>query len=330
MFRQKSGVAAVVAGMVFMNSVAFAGGQSVLQSEVKNLRAQIDVGQVDPRDAIDVFAKSIADKNVTVADVDAYVKSRVSAREYRAFRQQIEASLAGIDAEQVSASELGEVVGHALRQLGSEGLSWSSCATTWTGVGLAVAAVIVGIFALVKNKSDAKIKQEYASSRSGTTSTAESRIQLREHWKTAIPEKLKDERARLARASAEADVYEDLYEQERIYGDGSTESQQRLTEYSNRRQSAQYSASDAARTISQLESLFSRYTANPDLAFVDIAEIRAQLEVDLTRLTAEEAAALARAPSERRLAGQLGIGAGIGAAAGTYLIVRGAQAGACD
>ncbi len=164
-------IAAVVAGMMMMNSVAFAGG-GTLQTEVKTLRAKIDLGQVDARNAIDEFAKAIAEKNVTVAEVDAFVKTRMSVREYRAFRARIDGALAGIDPEKVTAQELGEVVGQALRQIGSEGLAWSACATTWTGIGIAIAAVIVGIIALTKNKSDAKIQEEYASNRRGTTSSA--------------------------------------------------------------------------------------------------------------------------------------------------------------
>src|SRR4051812_22980005 len=101
MIRPSRWLAGTIASAVMINSIAFAGGVApgvqVLQNEVKSLRTQIDLGAVSPADAIDSFAKALADKNVSVEDVDTYVKSRLSPREFQAFRAQMDAALAGIN-----------------------------------------------------------------------------------------------------------------------------------------------------------------------------------------------------------------------------------------
>ena len=80
MVRATRGIAALVAGSLMMNSVAFAAapasaqsGAQALQSEVKKFRAQIDSGAVKTEDAIDSFAKAMTDRNVQYSDVEQFV-----------------------------------------------------------------------------------------------------------------------------------------------------------------------------------------------------------------------------------------------------------------
>src|SRR4051812_8869937 len=97
---RRGSVSVAVTAVLMVNSIALAGpspaGISALQAEVRNFRTQIDLGKVSAEDAIDSFAKAVAEKDISVADVDAYVKGRLSPREYRGFKAEMDAALVGI------------------------------------------------------------------------------------------------------------------------------------------------------------------------------------------------------------------------------------------
>jgi hypothetical protein len=319
-------IATGIMGIVLMNSAAFAGGPAgaqALQSEVRNLRAQIDRGAVSAEDAIDLFAKSLAEKEVSVADVDAYVKGRLSAREYRAFKADMDSALAGIDPEKVSASELGEVVGHALSRVGSEGLSWGSCATTWTGVGAIIATVVVGIIAIIKAKSDKSIKEDHERDRTYETAEGQRWIGRAENWETRLPSDI------ASSADSLADAADDVaYYSSRLSNLDPEDDE--YSRYENLLRDARSQVNRLQADIRRMNEMLQRYRANPEAAPAEALQLRAQLEATIARINAEELQALAEAPANRRLAGHLGIGAGIGAAAGTYLIIRGVRDGGCE
>jgi hypothetical protein len=325
MIRPSRWLSGVLASAVLMNTVAFAGvntsGVQALQGEVKNFRTAIDLGRVSPQDAIDNFAKAIADKNVSVDDVNTFVKGRLSPREYQAFRQQMDAALAGIDVEKVTGEELGEIVGQALSKVGSEGLSWGSCASTWTGVGVIVAAVVVGIFAIIKSKSTSAIQKDYLEQRNSESARFTDLIDRSANWETRIPADIIAQNNQL-----QQDYYQlEYYRQQAQFAQTQEEAQMYYRYMQDYQQSIYY----RTQAIIELQSLWTRYLADPSLSAADVASYTAQMETRIAELLAQEAVAVAEAPANQRLGRNLGIGAGVGAAAGTYLLVRGIREGGC-
>jgi uncharacterized membrane protein YgaE (UPF0421/DUF939 family) len=230
-------------------------------------------------------------------------------------------ALKGINVENVKPEELGELVGQAMSQVGSEGLSWSSCASTWSGVGVIVASIVVGIFALIKSKSESAITKDYNSKIDNSNASFNNLIDRSNNWQTRIPADISSYNDQI-----NYDYQQLYYYQQQYYYAQDQQQQQMYANYIRQYQDDIYQANNS---IAQLNQLFQSYTADPSIALADAANFLGQRDSALADLTAQMNSALAAAPGNQRLGRNLGIGAGVGAAAGTFLLVRGIHEGAC-
>jgi hypothetical protein len=134
----------------------------LLLNDVKTLRASIDSGNAKPAAAVDTFSTAIADQNVSVDDVNAFVRTQMNDEQFNAYQGNLNTALKGIDPSTLKPDEIGQIVGQAVADVQTTGLYWDGCASIWTGAALIAAAVVAGVFAIVKSKSAASIQADYA------------------------------------------------------------------------------------------------------------------------------------------------------------------------
>ena len=173
----QSKIAFTLVHLMFINSVVATGAfardtvsatnaaatehSAALLQDLKTLQASIDSGKVGSATAVDTFSQAIADHEISVDDVNAFVKTQMTSEQYKAFQDKINSSMRGIDPTTLTAQETGDIVGQALAGIHTEGLYWSGCATVWTGAAIIAAAVVTTVFAVVKSKSISSIQSSY-------------------------------------------------------------------------------------------------------------------------------------------------------------------------
>ncbi|HUP56068.1 MAG TPA: hypothetical protein VM598_01355, partial [Bdellovibrionota bacterium] len=120
-------------------------GPRQFENEVRQLKASLDRGTADPEAAVRGFIERLSASSVRVSDLEGYLKSRLSAREYAAFRTKLLIETRGIEAGSLSPDELAALVGSTLDASSSDGLSWTACRvrTTLVGTGVLVASALM-------------------------------------------------------------------------------------------------------------------------------------------------------------------------------------------
>jgi hypothetical protein len=233
----------------------------------------------------------------------------------------MDASLRGIDPSTLKPEELGELVGTAITQVRGEGLSWSSCASTVTGAAVVVAALVVGVIAMVKSKSEAKVRAEYAKKRTEKTDLYNNAAAATRNWQTTIPNDIQWYDNQIRQAYYDIQYYQDAYYR--------TDDPAQRDSYYRQIQSLQQRIQQYQYQINLLYTQWDRYAADPSLAEADAVAIEVERDQVLADLLVQEGDAVARVPRDRKQAVGLGIGAGLGAAVGGYLLVDGLRDGGC-
>ncbi len=323
----KSGLAVALICAFVTQPIAFAAGAAGVQTlnrEARALRAAIDSGS--PADVeLEKFAKTIAEKNLTAADVRAFAKQRMTAREFREFQAKMDSLLKGVDPATVSGEELGLIMGEAISGSSSEGLSWSSCTTRNIGIAVAIAGAVVALIALAKQKSDEQIRIEHDKKRYDVKKHFDDEVELRQDWQTVLPEKITTTRAQVK--SYQNSV--DYWWAHRDYEDTNDEGEVVETGYENYEYYRGLLAGAQTR-LTNFEALLARYQGNPELALVDIQALEADRLAQNTQIGSDEAQAILDAPGIRQRLGRIAIGGGIGAGVGAALILLGNRQGGCE
>lgn len=117
-------------------------------------QSEMDLGKTMQGESVQKFADALIASNVSVHEIDGYVKSKLTAKEYAAYEKQSKVMMKGLDPEKMTPNEFSQVVTRALEVTQPKALTWSSCSTLTVGVLIAVAAVVVGIVAIAKRKID--------------------------------------------------------------------------------------------------------------------------------------------------------------------------------
>jgi len=327
-----------------------------LAQDIKSLQAGIDSGTVKPTDAIDQFSQSLVNNKTSLADVEVFAKTQMTAAQFAAFQNHMATALNGIDPSTLTASETGDLVAHSLSDLHKEGLYWSGCASVWTGVAVIAAAVVVGVIAIGKSKSVTSIQSDYqkqisdtqaqnAQDIANTIGGYNNDIVFRENWKTSIPNAINGDNADMLNKQNDLQNLQSQYDSDLAEWNNPNTSSIRMDalffQMPNLKQSIdgdRTAITDDINNISSLESELTTYLANPGQVAIDVAndgtsrdatvaQLQQQLPIDIQNLQNKEGQAVANAPSDQSLGKTLGIGAGIGAAIGTGLIVYGITEG---
>jgi chaperonin cofactor prefoldin len=133
--------------------------QPSFEAILKTSQFELDTGKAMPEESIHKFANQLLVSNIGVSEIDSYVKSKLTPKEYLAYEKQSRIMMKGLDPEKMTPNEFSQVVSRALEVTQPKALTWSSCSTLTVGILVAVAAVIVGIVAIAKRKID-KITEE--------------------------------------------------------------------------------------------------------------------------------------------------------------------------
>jgi hypothetical protein len=198
---------------------------ALLLNDVKTLRATIDSGAAAPATAVDTFSAAITAQNLSLDDVNAFVKTQMTDEQFSAYQTSITTSLNGIDPSTLKPEEVGQIVGAAVSDVQTTGLYWNGCADVWTGAAIIAAAVVAGIFAIVKSKSVASIQsdyeakiaqqktdtanqvtqtqQQYSDNITNTTNSYNKQISDTNNWQTAFPTDIQNENSTISSASNE-------------------------------------------------------------------------------------------------------------------------------
>jgi hypothetical protein len=161
-------IALALVNLVLINSTlgiasvyAATSNSGALFNDVKTLRASIDSGSTTPTAAVDTFSAAISSQNVSIDDVNAFVKTQMNDEQFAVYQGRINTALRGIDPSTLKASEVGQIVGQAVSDVQTTGLYWNGCTDVWAGSALIAAAIVAGVFAIVKSKSAASIQSDY-------------------------------------------------------------------------------------------------------------------------------------------------------------------------
>jgi len=117
-------------------------------------QTSLDMGTALPSDMVQKFANELIAADISVDQIDQYVRSKLTAKEYGVYQKQQKIMMKGLDPEKMTPNEFSQVVARALEVTQPKALTWSSCTTLTIGILVAVAAVIVGVIAIAKQKID--------------------------------------------------------------------------------------------------------------------------------------------------------------------------------
>ncbi|HUP56277.1 MAG TPA: hypothetical protein VM598_02415 [Bdellovibrionota bacterium] len=351
-----------------------AGSSAVLLKEVRSLRASIDAGDGKAPEAIDRFVNGLLTEEVSFAQVQAYVKSQLSPREYAVFLRELDASLKGIDPTTLTSGEFGEILGNTLSRTRGSGLSWSGCSQAWVGAGILAASLVVALISIAKNKiedeithhftrvTNDSIKAKYEKererqrssserSRESARSGAESGVQAAQNWETAYPGIIRADENEIADYTVRISNNEgsiNRLTRLALLSEG-TEREAYLKQIETLHEEIENMQSWIRSNrieITTLQSRMELFRRDPGAVNGVIVEILRYRDTRLASIDDSEIKALARInesevwwvehfgdqvdnpdvishQSDRDLARRLGIGAGIGAAVGGYLLFRG-------
>jgi hypothetical protein len=343
----KANIALGLVNLIVVNSiagsVAFATSTStvnnsalLLLNDVKTLQAGIDSGTVKSQDAINTFASSLTSQNISIDDVNSFVQTQMTDEQFQTFQNSVNSSLRGIDESTLTPQETGEIVGQALTGVHTEGLYWSGCANVWTGAALITAAVVTGIFAIIKSKSTSSIQSDYQNKIANSNSNFNTQISNDQNWQTAYPQIIQTDKNDVAQANTYINQDENELVNARVnYANANTtqqenEYQSQITSLEDNISVNQNDINADQNDISNAQNQIAIYTANPAQVQIDVTSLGAQRDQAQTDLSTQETAAVAAAPANQALGVKLGIGAGIGAAVGAGLLIYGIKEGACD
>lgn len=320
--------------MVLLNtSPAFSAEAVGLSGNIKTLQASIDSGSVSAPAAIDQFVAKIVEQNISINEVNAFVKTKMTPQQYTKFQKQMDSSVRGINPETLTSSELGDIVGQSLVAVQTEGLYWSGCSKMYTGIAVVAAAVVAAVIAHGKSKSIDSIQNDYNNKINNTKNVMNGKISDINNWQEAYPRKITSYSNDIKNSQDDIDDLEwDYKEAERSYYYATTDSDRKY--YSDKMNSIQTSIKNEYSDIdydndmiSYYSSKMSVYNANPAQVAIDAQATAVARDNAVANLTAEQKQAVADAPANQKLGSQLKIGAGIGAAIGAGLIVKGYKEG---
>ena len=307
-------------GVSYKNLVGSQIGKSdAIKKEIINFQVLIDSGAMQPRQAVDSFSKNLMDQGVSFSDLNAYVKERSTRDEYKKFQTNFETAMTGIDAKNITATEMSQVSAQLLSTQTSVGLSWSGCAGIGVGVAILVAAVVIGIVAIVKSESAAAVTSDYESQKNDTSSAyASNKVDMQNQPQTSVNEISANNND----ISSNSDRIWTLSNYINNADPNSSTYASDVQGWSNQiKQLNQNTENDIAQNQS-LNANMNNWN-DPNYKAAQLANLEVQYNNDEANLQSQESTAIQMVPANQALAKGLGIGAGIGAAVGIYLLVDG-------
>lgn len=310
---------------------------SQIQKSIKSYSKVMDATG-DGHAAINALVNGLSEGDrITAADLQRYmaVKAGENSQAYKTFESAIEISVKELkeSKQELSAKELGGAVAQVMESVGSKGLQWSGCAGLTAGVIIALAAVTVGIIALVKNRSEQSVEKKY----NQKIRDRDSRYVTDVNNANARPATIDREILKAQTDIVQVNNDIDDMQADIAYYNGVVSASLKNDDLEGAKAAnAQIDAlniqiADARANIDHIEGLIARLqlekTQYLDPAFLaqKLKNLELDYKSDIVNLEAEKTDKIELVPLHKKQAKTLGIAAGVGAAVGAYLIIDGAQ-----
>ncbi len=292
--------------------------------------------------ALEVMIEQLsANGDISANDLKNYMGFRMGLHSpvYQNFEELIEVAERefGQAGTELSAEELGMLTAQMMNDLGAQGQQWSGCAGLTVGIVLAIAAVVVGVIALVKTEGEHKKERRY-----------QRRIRDRERsydrdvsYVINRPDQIEFEKGQINRNITSYNNSIDEMQIELAYWNGvlngaigqpgeeidaakAQEANAKIKEINDQIARTRGQIDDLIEQIRLLDIEKNRYL---DPVFVNnrLTELQIDFERDVRHLEARMEQAIANVPMDKENAKTLGIIAGAAAGVGTYFIIDGSR-----
>lgn len=297
-------------------SVTQSSAESIIVNAIKNLKKDIETKNLPVEVAAATFTDSLIAAQVTVSDLDSFVKTSSSAKEYAAFRSMVDLAKNSTPSGELSSHEFGMIASEALKGLDSSGLAWTGCTSKAVGGFIVVGAVVVGIIAATKTINEEKIRSKYISDRSGSQATYDNLVIFHTNRVVNLEFEIGSWDTRIQQNEVQITQYEGLMNNE-------SDPAVRLN-YSNKINDLRDSNLHIEGKKAKLKVELDTYKT-PGYVQMKIGQATLNFDAETRDSFAAEERAVERIPADKDYAAKLGVAAGVGAALGTYMIISGAR-----
>jgi hypothetical protein len=303
------------------------GNGDLIRSELRDYKIRVESGAMKPEASIEVMTQSLVAKNIGLADIDAYVRSIASEKEYRSFKKTLSSALKGVNPESLSQEQMSEILASTLQSSEVEGLAWSGCAGIGVGVILVVAAVVTGIVALTKTRGEMRIRRDFANRKQNRTSQYTDRVNEINNKPQFLQGEINRNQGYINSNNQKISVLTGQVSGALQANPNCAADPNCINTVNGWNQEIQRLMADNQTYTNRIAALNLELAQwqNPTFVQGQLQLAKTEYDQDMSALEMDEANAIALVPANKALAGKLGIGAGVGAALGTYLIIDGAQ-----
>lgn len=303
------------------------GNGDLIRAELRDYKIRVESGAMKPQESIEVMTQSLVAKNIGIADIDAYVRAVASEKEYRSFKKTLTISLKGVNPETLTQEQMSEILASTLQSSEVEGLAWSGCAGLAVGAILVVAAVVTGIVALTKTKGEMRIRKDFANRRTNRTSAYTTRVNEINTKVQTIQGDINRYQGYITSNSQQISVLTGQVNGALLANPNCSSDPNCANAVNGWNQQIQQLLKDNQTYTNRINALNLELAQwqNPTYVQGQLQLAKTEYDQDMNALAIEEGNAIALVPANKALAGKLGIGAGVGAALGTYLIIDGSH-----
>ncbi len=278
---------------------------------------------VTPKEAVENLVNTFVAQEITVKDIDSALKQEVlnqniSYDDYLGFRNAVDYAYLSAGNSELTSEEFGMILGGGINSLEDQGMAWSGCAGLTVGIIVVVAAVTMGIIALVKSKGESKIRASYQKKRARRQDTYYNDVA----WVNNRVNVLDNEISILNNKINQATLDINDKTSQLAYKDNLTQAQkdQLRAEITNLQKKQQDWQTQIIIKQDQRALYASESYRQEKIDLITLA-----YEADINQLLLEEQRKIEAVPANQQTAKTLGIAAGVSAALGTYFIIDGAR-----
>lgn len=265
--------------------------------------------------SIEVFANKLVETGIGIKDIKTYVRVHSTPEDYAKFETELNAALGSVKVENATSEELNLALRGALASVNPQGLAFTGCAGLAGGIVLGVGAIVVGIVALTKTKGEARIRSQYLNRMNNLS-------QDYQNEKYRIENRVRD--IDLDIVAKNRQIASNNQRISYLTGAIANSSDTvKIQQYAQELQNLTAQNNDLNMKIAGLTTERAQY-ADDSYRNQLLTQLQSQYELDYAQLQTERDNRIKMVPTEKALAGKLGIVAGVAAAAGTLLIIDGA------
>jgi|GEM_PF-4304542 len=287
---------------------------AVIDKAYKTLKLRLLDNQIPQNEAIETFSNTLLSNSIGLKDILTYVRVHSTPEQYVSFENEIQSALKNTKLKNASPDEINLALTQAFATVQPQGLAVTGCFGLGAGIVLAVGALVVGIVALTKTKGEARIRSQYLNRMNNLT-----QIYTRDRYNIENRAAQIDVEITGLNGSIQSNTQRISF----LTGAISAETDaDRIRSYAAEIQILTRRNSEITSEINLLTIERTQYLNESFLAD-KLSQLERQYNLTYSQLEVERENRIALVPTEKALAGKLGITAGVTAALGAVLIVDG-------